>query len=99
MAKEENRTSHSNAISVTVLLSGSAAHPQAITAAAAAMTRAMVTSNLRLKALQPSSPHAPQPSDLAGQCIAEYPDLRPTPGGNQRPLGTRRLCFHSYSLV
>ena len=49
MAKEENRTSHSDAISVTVLLSGSAAHPQAITAAAAAMTRAMVTSNLRLK--------------------------------------------------
>ena len=49
MAKEENRTSHSNAISVTVLLSGKAAHPQAMTAAAAAMTRAMVTSNLRLK--------------------------------------------------
>ena len=48
MAKEENRTSHSDAISVTVLLSGNAAHPQ-ITAAAAAMTRAMVTSNLRLK--------------------------------------------------
>jgi len=49
MAKEENRTSHSDAISVTVLLSGNAAHPQTITAAAAAMTRAMVTSNLRLK--------------------------------------------------
>ena len=52
MAKEENRTSHSDAISVTVLLSGNAAHPQTITAAAAAMTRAMVTSNLRLKGLQ-----------------------------------------------
>ena len=49
MAKEENRTSHSDAISVTVLLSGKAAHPQAMTAAAAAMTRAMVTSNLRLQ--------------------------------------------------
>ena len=49
MAKEENRTSHSDAISVTVLLSGNAAHPQAMTAAAAAMTRAMTTSNLRLK--------------------------------------------------
>ena len=63
MAKEENRTSHSDAISVTVLLSGIAAHPQAITAAAAAMTRAMVTSNLRLKG-PPWEPLALQHAEL-----------------------------------
>ena len=36
---------------------------------------------------------------LTGQRIVKCSHFPPTPGGNQRPLGARRLCLQSYSLV
>ena len=56
---------------------------------------------MRQQPPQPTPRHArrPQPSDLVGQCIDRCPHLPPTHGGNQRPLGARRLCLQSYSLL
>ena len=56
---------------------------------------------MRQQPPQPTPRHArrPQPSDLVGQCIDRCPHLPPTHGGNQRPLGARRPCLQSYSLL